>query len=194
MRFTTSAEDGVRSTGIIFLCVGTPSQSDGRADLSQVEEVVRGIAPMLDAYKLVVEKSTVPVNTACCIDRAIRQLTGSEADFDVASHPEFRREGSAVDDFLHPDRIVIGADSERSRAVLLQLYQGAFNCPILATSVKMAELIKHAANAFLATKISFINMVANLCQRVGGDIGPRHRPVTGFGRERRASSSPPRDL
>ncbi len=170
LSFTTSAEQGLEASEIVFLCVGTPSQSDGRADLSQVDQVVRGIAPMLNGYTLIVEKSTVPVNTAYCIDRAIRQLIGTEGGYEVASNPEFLREGSAVDDFLHPDRIVIGADSERARARLLELYQPDFDCPILVTSVKMAELIKHAANAFLATKISFINMVADLCEKVGGDI------------------------
>jgi UDPglucose 6-dehydrogenase len=171
LSFTTSAEEAMRSSQIVFLCVGTPAhRSDGRADLSQVGEVVRDIAPMLGGYTLIVEKSTVPVNTASCIDRAIRQVTGTHAVYEVASNPEFLREGSAVQDFLHPDRIVIGADSERARALLLELYQRDFDCPILVASVKMAELVKHAANAFLATKISFINMVADLCEKVGGDI------------------------
>lgn len=170
LSFTTSAEEGLRSSEIVFLCVGTPARSDGRADLSQVEEVVHNIAPRLNGHTLIVEKSTVPVNTASCIDRAIRQLTGADGGYEVASNPEFLREGSAIEDFLHPDRIVLGADSERARALLLELYQNDFDCPILVASVKMAELIKHAANAFLATKISFINMVADLCEKVGGDI------------------------
>ena len=186
LSFTTDAGEALDSAEVVFLCVGTPSRSDGRADLSQVEQVVRGIAPLVDGYKLIVEKSTVPVNTAYCIDRAIRQL-GVEAECEVASNPEFLREGSAVHDFLHPDRIVIGADSERARGLLLELYQHDFGCPILVTSVKMAELIKHTANAFLATKISFINMVADLCEKVGGDvdtiargIGLDHRIGTHF--------------
>jgi len=170
LAFSTSAEVGLASSEVVFLCVGTPSRSDGRADLSQVEEVVRCIAPMLNDYKLIVEKSTVPVNTAGCIDRALRQLIGSDGNYEVASNPEFLREGSAIHDFLHPDRIVIGADSERARALLLELYQGDFGCPVVVTTVQMAELIKHAANAFLAAKISFINMVADLCEKVGGDI------------------------
>ena len=170
LAFTTSAEQGLASAEMVFLCVGTPSRSDGRADLTQVEQVVRGIAPILDGYTLIVEKSTVPVNTAYCIDRAIRQAAGAVGDYEVASNPEFLREGSAVQDFLHPDRIVLGADSERACALLLELYKRDFDCPILVTSVKMAELIKHAANAFLATKISFINMIADLCEKVGGDV------------------------
>jgi UDPglucose 6-dehydrogenase len=170
LMFTTSAEDGLRHANIVFLCVGTPSQADGRADLSQVDEVVRSIAPALDDYKLIVEKSTVPVNTAYCIDRTIRMMNGAGGEYEVASNPEFLREGSAIQDFLHPDRIVIGADSERARALLLNLYRDDFECPIVVTSVKLAELIKHAANAFLATKISFINMISDLCGKVGGDV------------------------
>lgn len=169
LRFMTAPEDALRSSEVVFLCVGTPAQSDGRTDLSQVEEVVRGIAPHLNGYTLIVEKSTVPVNTAYSIDRAIRRL-GPLGEFEVASNPEFLREGSAVEDFRHPDRIVIGAESEHARSLLLQLYRNDFDCPILVTSIKTAELIKHAANAFLATKISFINMLSDLCEKVGSDI------------------------
>lgn len=170
LTFTTSAERGMSSSEVVFLCVGTPSRSNGEADLSQVEEVVNGIASMLNGYKLIVEKSTVPVNTADWIDRKIRRLAAPDHEYDVASNPEFLREGSAVRDFLHPDRIVIGADSERARALMLTLYQKDFDCPILVTNVKTAELIKHASNAFLASKISFINMVADLCEEVGVDV------------------------
>ncbi len=177
LTFTTSAAEGLRSSDIVFLCVGTPPLSDGSADLTQVEEVVRDIAPHLTSYKLIVEKSTVPVNTACCIDRAIRKLHGGDGAYEIASNPEFLREGSAIQDFLHPDRVVIGADSERARAMLRELYQDHFDCPILLTTVRMAELIKHAANAFLATKISFVNMVADLCDRVGGDVAVLARGI-----------------
>jgi UDPglucose 6-dehydrogenase len=135
-----------------------------------MDEVVRSIAPLLNGYTLIVEKSTVPVDTASCIIRSLRRLTGTRDGYDVASNPEFLREGSAIEDFLHPDRIVIGADSPRAQALLLDLYRRDFVCPILLTDIKNAELIKHAANAFLATKISFINMVADLCERVGADI------------------------
>ncbi len=171
LKFTTSAEPALESSEIVFLCVGTPAQPDGSADLSQLDDVAASVARGIKRYTLLVEKSTVPVDTAACMDRAMRQqLTGTDAEFEVASNPEFLREGSAIQDFLHPDRIVIGADSERARSLLLQLYQHDFTCPILVTSVKMAELIKHAANAFLATKISFINMIADLCEPVGADV------------------------
>ena len=170
LTFTTSAEAALRSSEIVFLCVGTPQQPNGCADLSQVDAVIGSVAPQLNGYTLIVEKSTVPINTAACIERAIRHLTGANVEFDVASNPEFLREGSAIQDFLHPDRIVIGADSPRARALLLDLYRPDFVCPILLTDIKTAEAIKHAANAFLATKISFINMVADLCERVGADI------------------------
>ncbi len=170
LMFTTSAERAMSASEVVFLCVGTPSHSNGEADLSQVEEVVNGIAPMLDGYKLIVEKSTVPVNTAYWIDRKIRCLAAPTHDYDVASNPEFLREGQAIRDFLHPDRIVIGADSERARSLLLGLYGSDFDCPILATNVKTAELIKHASNAFLATKISFINMISDLCDGLGVDV------------------------
>jgi len=177
LRFTTSAEDGVSSSDILFLCVGTPPRADGRADLCQVEEVARTIAPLLDGYKLIVEKSTVPARTADWIEWTIRRMAGSEREFDVASNPEFLREGSAVRDFLEPDRIVIGADTERARALLLGLYQGSFDCPIVVTSVTAAELIKHTSNAFLATKISFINLVSDLCAELGVDVATVARGV-----------------
>src|SRR3989454_4164979 len=170
LSFTTKAEDAVCASDMIFVCVGTPPRSDGHADLSQVEEVARTIASMLDGYKLIVEKSTVPARTAHWIDWTIRRLAGREREFDIASNPEFLREGSAVRDFLHPDRIVIGADSGRARSLLLDLYQSSFACPIIVTSVTTAELIKQAANAFLATKISFINMVSDVCEKLDVDV------------------------
>ncbi len=171
LTFTSSPEEAMRTSEIVFICVGTPELHDGRADLSQIDEVVRTLAPLLDHYTLIVEKSTVPVNTAPFIDRTIRQLAPAGSEFDVASNPEFLREGSAIRDFLHPDRVILGADSERARRLLQQLYGDDFRCPVLMTNVKMAELIKHAANAFLATKISFINMVSDVCEKVGGDVG-----------------------
>jgi UDPglucose 6-dehydrogenase len=170
LRFTTQAEEAMADAQIVFLCVGTPAQADGRADLAQVEEVARTIAPLLDGYKLIVEKSTVPARTADWIDWTIRRLAGKEHPFDVASNPEFLREGSAVRDFLQPDRIVIGADTERARSLLLDLYEPSFHCPILMTNVTTAELVKQVANTFLATKISFINMVSDLCEELGVDV------------------------
>src|SRR2546425_10605532 len=177
LSFTTKAEDAMGESEIVFVCVGTPPRTDGQADLSQVEEVARTIASMLDGYKLIVEKSTVPARTARWIDWTIRRLGGSEREFDVASNPEFLREGTAVRDFLEPDRIVIGADTERARALLLDLYRTSFACPIVVTSVTTAELIKQTANAFLATKISFINMVSDLCEELGVDVATVARGV-----------------
>src|SRR5438094_2770254 len=170
LKFTTRSEDAIAGSDIIFVCVGTPPRSDGRADLCQVEEVARTIAPLLDGYKLVVEKSTVPARTARSISWTIRRLAGPEHEFDVASNPEFLREGSAVRDFLHPDRIVIGADSGRARSLLLDLYKPSFDCPIVVTSVTTAEFIKQTANAFLAAKISFINVMSDLCEALGVDV------------------------
>jgi len=131
LTFTTSTTEALQRGEIVFLCVGTPGRADGRADLSQIDEVVRSIAPMLNGYTLLVEKSTVPVDTASCIIRALRRLTGARNGYEVASNPEFLREGSAIEDFMHPDRIVIGADSPRAQALLLDLYRRDFACPIL---------------------------------------------------------------
>ena len=170
LHFTTRPEDAIAASDIIFVCVGTPPRNDGRADLAQVEEVARTIAPLLDGYKLIVEKSTVPARTARWIDWTIRRLARSEREFDVASNPEFLREGSAVRDFLQPDRIVIGADTDRARSLLLDLYKPCFDCPIVLTSVTTAEFIKQTANAFLAAKISFINLMSDLCEALGVDV------------------------
>ena len=170
LRFTTRADEAIAGSDLIFVCVGTPARSDGRADLYQVEEVARTIAQRLDGYKLIVEKSTVPARTAGWIDWTIRRLAGPAHEFDVASNPEFLREGSAVNDFMHPDRIVIGADSERARSLLLDLYRPSFDCPIVVTDVTTAEFIKQTANAFLAAKISFINVMSDLCEALGVDV------------------------
>src|SRR3989449_3836098 len=187
LSFTTKAEDAVCASDMIFVCVGTPPRSDGHADLSQVEEVARTIASMLDGYKLIVEKSTVPARTARWIDWTIRRLARPEHEFEVASNPEFLREGTAVSDFLQPDRIVIGADSARARSLLLDLYKPNFDCPIVLTSVTTAEFIKQTANAFLAAKVSFINVVSDLCEALGVDVtavargvGLDHRIGGGF--------------
>ncbi len=168
--FYTDIGAAVRNSDIIFICVGTPSLDDGTADLSQVEEVARTVSENLDGYKLIVEKSTVPVNTARWIKRTIELYNkGKRVDFDVASNPEFLREGKAVYDFFHPDRIVIGVDSERAENILLELY-APVNAKILVTDIPTAELIKHASNSFLAMKISFINMISDLCDKTGADV------------------------
>ena len=169
---TSDVELAVRSSAILFLCVGTPQLDNGQADLSQVETLTRTIAHNLNGYKLIVEKSTVPAITAQWIKKTILRYAGSgqsRPDFDVASNPEFLREGKAVHDFFHPDRIVCGVEAEKAARILEGIYQ-PLNCPIVMTDLTTSELIKHAANAFLCTKISFINMVADLCETLGADI------------------------
>ncbi len=177
----------VRAGSIIFICVGTPQKASGQADLGQVEAVAQVVARNLNGYKLLVEKSTVPAITAQWLKRTIirynsnkpSQETGrgaGPADFDVASNPEFLREAKALEDFFHPNRIVCGVESERARQILLNLYS-PLNCPVVVTNTSTAELIKHAANAFLSMKISFINMVSDLCDKVGADVGAVARGV-----------------
>ncbi|MFN3475935.1 MAG: UDP-glucose dehydrogenase family protein [Candidatus Methylomirabilales bacterium] len=187
LSFVECLEEGIERALVIFISVGTPPLESGEADLSSVEQVSRRIAETATSYKLVVEKSTVPVQTGRWIERTLKVYnSGGEAEFDVASNPEFLREGSAVKDFLHPDRIVIGVGNPRSEKLLRELYapivEGTFDCPIhrpcskaqpvpfLVTNIESAELIKHASNSFLAMKISFINALADLCEQVGADV------------------------
>ncbi len=162
-------EKAVREAEVLFICVGTPQLEDGSADLSQVESAVRIVAENLNGYKLIVEKSTAPVHTARWIERTMMRHRNARQEFDIACNPEFLREGTAVKDFLHPDRIILGAGSQRARDRLVELYE-PFGCPILLTDLNTAETIKHAANAFLALKISFINMVSDLCDATGADV------------------------
>ena len=176
LKLTPCAEEAVREATILFVCVGTPQKITGEADLSQVEAVARTIALNLNGYKLIVEKSTVPAITAQWIKKTVTRFAkrtnasnNLHAEFDVASNPEFLQEGRALENIFHPDRIVVGVESDRARALLQQLYQ-SFDCPILFTNVSTAELTKHAANAFLSTKISFINMMADICEAVGADV------------------------
>lgn len=172
---THCVEEAVRGATILFVCVGTPQKDSGEADLSQIEAIARVIAHNLNGYKLIVEKSTVPAITAQWIKKTINRFAKFDSpdslltDFDVASNPEFLQEGRAIENIFHPDRVVVGSDSERARAFLEQLYQ-PLGCPILFTNISTAELTKHAANAFLSTKISFINMVADMCEAVGADV------------------------
>ena len=187
--FSDSIAEAVQVSDAIFIAVGTPPAHDGYADLSFVEAVAREIGNAIHGYKVVIEKSTVPVNTSECIRRTLILNGVPTANFDVVSNPEFLREGTAVPDFLYPDRIVVGADSSRAAALLRQVYEpltsgsyyknedaipGPDNAhvppPIILTSTKSAELIKHASNAFLAMKISFINAVAAVCEQVGADV------------------------
>ncbi len=167
--FTTSVEEGIAFSDIIFISVGTPQNQDGSADLSQVEEVARTVATHMESYKLLVEKSTVPVNTHKLIKKTIQRNAKREVDFDVASNPEFLREGSALKDFLEPDRVVVGVESERAKDIFKEIYKD-IRAPIIFTDPATAELIKHASNSFLAMKISFINMIADLCEKTGADV------------------------
>jgi len=167
--FTTDLDDTIRRCPVLFVCVNTPQKADGSADMSYIEAVSRRIARNLDDYKLVVEKSTVPVKTSLWIKRTIDLYKKKEAPFDVASNPEFLREGSAVNDFLHPDRIIIGVETEKARDILVEIY-ASFRDSILITNIDTAELIKHASNSFLATKISFINLMADLCEKTDADV------------------------
>ncbi|HXG05469.1 MAG TPA: UDP-glucose/GDP-mannose dehydrogenase family protein [Candidatus Binatia bacterium] len=174
LRFTTDAARAVRHSLVIFIAVGTPPLASGFPDLADVEAVARTIAENLDGYKLVVTKSTVPVGTGRRIQRVIAEHDGHVPGsiFDVAANPEFLREGSAVEDFLRPNRVVIGADSPQAVAILKDLYRPLYlvETPFVITSLETAELIKYAANAFLALKISFVNEMANLCEALGTDV------------------------
>jgi UDPglucose 6-dehydrogenase len=166
--FTTDMLEGLDFSQVIFVCVGTPEQEDGSADLSQVEEVARFTAQHMKTYKLLVEKSTVPVNTHKLIKKTMQRYMKDPIEFDVVSNPEFLREGSAVKDFLQPDRIVIGIESDRAKSIMQEIYK-PIKAPIIFTDPATAELIKHASNSFLAMKISFINMIADLCEKTGAD-------------------------
>jgi UDPglucose 6-dehydrogenase len=190
-RPTADVEEAIAASKVLFVCVGTPQREDGAADLSQIEALARTIARNLNGYKVIVEKSTVPAATSARIKKTIaryarleraakvsngrggpngrRRDAGAPVRFDVASNPEFLQEGKAIDDFFHPDRIVIGVESEEAREILEEIYR-PLKCPMVVTDLATAELIKHAANAFLSTKISFINMIADICEAVGADV------------------------
>ncbi len=173
LHFTTELKDAVANAEAVFLAVGTPSsrRGDGYADLTYIYEATKEIAAELKGYTVIVDKSTVPVGTAEQVARIIHEVN-PEADFDVASNPEFLREGAAIHDFMRPDRVVIGVESDRAEEVLRNIYKPLFlrETPIVRTGIKTAELTKYAANAFLATKISFINEIALLCDSIGADV------------------------
>jgi len=189
LSFTTSVTEAAKKSSIIFIAVGTPSRKNGEADLSYVEGAACDIAKGMDSYKLIVEKSTVPAQTGQRIERAVRLTLeqnhkGPKAkriEFDVASNPEFLREGSAVQDFMNPDRIVIGVQTKRAENLLRELYQ-PLKARLIVTDMNSAELIKHASNSFLATKISFINAIAQVCDCVGADV---LKVAEGMGYDRR---------
>lgn len=197
-----SGDHAIRNGQVLFICVGTPPLPNGEADLSAIEAVASEIVRQSDGYRLIIEKSTVPVRTAQRLRRYLSIHQRNGLSFDVASNPEFLREGSAIEDFFHPDRIVVGADCERAIQLIREIYQpvleNAFECPVhancetgravhfLATDTNSSEMIKHASNSFLAMKISYINMIADLCEATGADI---EKVAEGMGLDRRIGSA-----
>jgi UDPglucose 6-dehydrogenase len=169
LSFSFDLEATIRESDVLFVCVNTPQRQDGSADMCYVESTSRSIAENLNKYKVVVEKSTVPVQTSMWIKRTISLYKRGDGEFDVASNPEFLREGTAVSDFMHPDRVIIGVETKRAEDVLVKIYD-AFKDKILVTNIDTAELIKHASNSFLATKISFINLMSDLCEKTDADV------------------------
>jgi UDPglucose 6-dehydrogenase len=170
--FATDLDSAIRDALIVIIAVGTPQGNDGRADLSFVREVAESIGRNLDSYKVIVTKSTVPAGTGKMVRKVIEQNLGGDIPFSVASNPEFLREGSAIEDFMRPNRVVLGTEDERSAAILRDLYRPLYliETPIVMTDVVTAEVVKYASNAFLATKISFINEMADLCEAVEADV------------------------
>src|SRR6202045_4958272 len=198
----TSPDVAIKQGSAIFICVGTPPLENGEADLSAIESVARTIASAAHGYRLVIEKSTVPVQTAKRLWKHLSIYNVNGLDFDVVSNPEFLREGSAVGDFFHPDRIVIGAESPRAIAMMKEIYlpvlkspitspvhsqcPQAHEIPLIVTDTNSAELVKHASNSFLAMKISFINLVADACEAAGADIS---KVAEGIGSDKRIGRS-----
>jgi UDPglucose 6-dehydrogenase len=167
--FSDSIKEGVENSKAIFIAVGTPPRAKGEADLSAIENVAEEIAKYMDSYRLIIQKSTVPIATGDWVESTVRMFKKKHAKFDIASNPEFLREGSAIDDFMHPDRIIIGVEDKRARELLSKIYR-PIKARIVFTNVKSAELIKHASNSFLAMKISFINSLSRVCDASGADI------------------------
>ncbi len=181
LHFTGSIREGVENSQIVFIAVPTPQQPNGDVDLGFIEKVAREIAGVLTSYRVIVDKSTVPVKTGEKVATSIKRYNRHRARFDVVSNPEFLREGSAVADLMHPDRIVIGAQSEHAIDLMKKVYE-PFMAPILVTDINSAELIKHAANSFLALKISYINAVSAICEASGADV---EKVADGIGMDRR---------
>jgi UDPglucose 6-dehydrogenase len=186
LKFTTDIKQAVEENLVIFIAVGTPSDEDGSADLQYVKQVAKEIASYMNGYKVIVNKSTVPVGTGQQVKRIISEITGDKYKFDVVSNPEFLREGAAVNDFMRPDRVVIGAESDEALAIMKDIYSAHYinEAPIVATNIETAEMIKYASNAFLAVKITFINEIANLCDNVGADV---HKVAKAMGMDGRIS-------
>ena len=187
LNFTTDISSAIQNALVIFIAVGTPPKSDGSADLQYVEQVAKTIALSMNGYKVIVNKSTAPVGTGNWIKEVIRKNQKNDHRFSVVSNPEFLREGSAIEDFMRPDRVVIGAEDPEAIAIIKDLYAPLYliETPFVITNLATAELIKYASNAFLATKISFINELANLCDRVQADV---HHVAKGMGLDKRIGS------
>jgi len=185
LQFSGSIEEGVDNSEVVFIAVPTPPQIDGSVDLTYIERVAREIASVLKEYRVIVDKSTVPVKTGEKVADTIRRYNKVNVDFDVVSNPEFLREGCAVADLLEPDRIVIGSNSERALAIMKKVYE-PFMAPIMVTDINSAELIKHAANSFLALKISYINALSAICEASGADV---EKVADGIGADKRIGRS-----
>ena len=187
LRFSGDLGDAVRDCSVVFIAVGTPEGATGAADTSQIAAVASEMAPHLRGYQVIVTKSTVPVGTGDWLHAYLGERVDPTVEFDVVSNPEFLREGSAVNDFMRPDRVVIGTRSERAAAIMRELYRPLYliETPLVVTDVETSEMIKYAANAFLAVKIGFINEIANLCERVGADV---HVVAKGMGLDKRIGS------
>src|SRR5437660_1871428 len=187
LRFTTDTGSAIEQSLVIFLAVGTPPTADGSADLTYIEAATRAIAEDMDSYKVIATKSTVPVGTGRRLASLIREHQRKGTEFSVVSNPEFLREGAAINDFMRPDRVVIGSKHPEAIAIMRDLYRPLYliETPFVITSLEGAELIKYAANAFLATKISFVNEIANLCEKVGCDV---HEVARAIGMDRRIGS------
>lgn len=181
LRFTTDITNAVKDSEVVFLCIGTPLLPSGKPDLNALSAAVKSIASGMDGYRLIIEKSTMPIKTGEWLQSLLQEQVPAEIEFDIAAVPQFLREGHAVHDFMHPDRIIIGAESKRAIDTIVEIYR-PLNAPLLITDINSAELIKHATNAFLATKISFINSIAQVCEKTGADITSVAR---GLGLDRR---------
>jgi UDPglucose 6-dehydrogenase len=187
LRFTTDIKQAVEQALVIFLAVGTPPKPDGSPDLSFVEAAARSVAEHMNGYKVIVTKSTVPIGTGEVIRKLIREALKTPLHFGIVSNPEFLREGAAINDFMRPDRVVIGSKDDEAIAIMRDLYRPLYliEAPFVVTSLEAAELTKYAANAFLATKISFINEIANMCESIGCDV---HDVARGIGMDKRIGS------
>jgi UDPglucose 6-dehydrogenase len=170
--FTTEIDKAVEKSLVIFIAVGTPPKKDGSVDMTYIDEVARKIGENLNGYKVIATKSTVPVGTGERIRKVVQQYERENINFDIVSNPEFLREGAAIEDFMRPNRVVIGAASEQAMAIMKDLYSPLYliEAPFVITNIETAEMIKYASNAFLATKVSFINEIANICEKVGADV------------------------